>query len=100
MDFRSMVEALRLKQDKVAPKLEPTYYVTVQYNFHTKRWEVCRYDDDGIEVDFKAHKLQGAARLIADSWMDKFNVTRIYVYQMNGKVKDVIFKGIGNEQPV
>ena len=94
MDFGSMVEALRIKQKKVAPKLEPTYYVTVQHNCHTKKWEVCRYDEEGIELDYQAHGLQGAARYVAEAWMDKFNVTRVYIYQMNGKVKDIVFNGV------
>jgi hypothetical protein len=94
MDLRSMVEALCLKQEEVAPRLEPTYYVVVRYNSHTREWEVCRYDEEGIEIDYQTHALQGAARYVAETWMDKFNVTRVYIYQMNGKVKDVVFNGV------
>ena len=93
MDFRSMIEALRAKQKKVAPRLEPVYYVTVRYNPHVKEWAVNRYDNEGIELAHERHQLQGAARYIARTWMDMYNVTRVYVYQMNGKVKEVIMQG-------
>ena len=93
MDFRSMIEALRLKQKKAAPRLEPTYYAVVRYNPHLKEWEVNRYDEEGIELAHERHALQGAARYIARTWMDMYNVTRVYVYQMNGKIKDVLMQG-------
>lgn len=88
MDFRSMIEALRLKQ-KVAPKrIEETYYVNIRYKNY--QWVVTRHTEDGIEMECEKHQLQGAARYIARTWMDMHNVTRIYCYTMKGKVKEVI----------
>lgn len=90
MDFRSMVEALRLKQKKAAPRLEPVYYVVVRYNPFWKEWDVNRYDAEGIELEHQRYPLQGAARYIAKTWMDMYNVTQVTVYQINGKVKEII----------
>lgn len=90
MDFRSMVEALRLKQKKVAPRLEPVYHVVVRYNPFWKEWDVNRYDAEGIELEYQRFPLQGAARYIASTWMDMYNVTQVVVYQMDGKVKEII----------
>ena len=93
MDFRSMIEALRLKQKTVAPRVEPTYYAVVRYNPHLKEWDVNRYDEDSIEMAHERYIHQGAARYIARTWMDMYNVTRVYVYQMDGKLKDVLMQG-------
>ena len=93
MDFKSMIEALRLKQKKAAPRLEPVYYVTVRYNPNVKEWDVKRFDEDSIEMAHERYQLQGAARYIAKTWMDMYNVTRVHVYQMNGKVKEIIMQG-------
>jgi len=90
MVFRSMIEALRLKQKKVAPRLEPIYHVVVRYNRTLKEWDVNRYDAEGIELDHQRFPLQGAARYIANTWMDMYNVTQVTVFQMNGKVKEII----------
>ena len=90
MDFRSMVEALRAKQKKAAPRLDPVLHVIVRYNPFWKEWDVNRYDDEGIELAHERYPLQGAARYIASTWMDMYNVTQVVVYQMDGKVKEVI----------
>lgn len=90
MDFKSMVEALRLKQKKAAPRLEPIYHVVVRYNPFWKEWDVNRYDAEGIELEHQRFPLQGAARYIASTWMDMYNVTQVVVYQMDGKVKEII----------
>lgn len=93
MDFKSMIEALRLKQAKVAPRLEPVLHVIVRYNPFWKEWDVNRYDAEGIELAHERYPLQGAARYIANTWMDMYNVTQVVVYQMDGKVKEVIQQG-------
>ena len=90
MDFKSMVEALRLKQKKAAPRLEPVYHVVVRYNKTLKEWDVNRYDEEGIELAHRRVQLQGAARYIARTWMEIYNVTQVTVFQMNGKVKEII----------
>lgn len=87
-----MIEALRAKQKKVAPRIEPVYYAVVKYSPFFKEWEVVRYDDEGIEMEYQRHNLQGAARYIARTWVDMYNVTRIYVYQMDGKLKEAIMQ--------
>ena len=93
MDFKSMIDALRVKQKKVAPRVEAVYYVVVKYNPYHKEWEVIRHDNEGIEMAYERHQLQGAARYVARTWMDMYNVTRIYVYQMDGKLKEAIMQG-------
>jgi len=88
MDFRSMIEALRLKQKTAPKRIEETYYVNIRYKNY--QWVVTRHTEDGVEMDRVEHQLQGAARYIARTWMDMHNVTRIYCYTMKGKVKEVI----------
>ena len=90
MDWKPIIEALRVKQKKAAPRLEPVLHVVVRYNPFWKEWDVNRYDTDGIELAHERYPLQGAARYIANTWMDMYNVTQVTVYQMNGKVKEII----------
>lgn len=88
MDYRSIFEALRLKQKAAPKRIEETYFVNIRYVNY--QWVVTRHTEDGVEVDFEKHNLQGAARYVARTWMDMHNVTRIYCYTMKGKVKEVI----------
>lgn len=90
--FAMMIEALRLKQKEAAPRVEPVYKVVVRYNPFWKEWDVNRYDEEGIELQHERHQHQGAARYIARTWMDMFNVSQIVVYQMDGKVKEHIMR--------
>jgi hypothetical protein len=90
MDWKPIIEALRVKQKKAAPRLESVLHVVVRYNKVHKEWDVNRYDAEGIELAHERYSLQGAARYIAKTWMDMYNVTQVTVYQMNGKVKEII----------
>jgi len=90
VDWTSMIEVLRLKQKKAAPRLEPVYHVVVRYSPFWKEWEVIRYDSEDIELAHERFPLQGAARYIASTWMDMYNVTQVTVFQMNNKVKEII----------
>lgn len=90
MDFTSMVEALRSMKKKEVSRLEPVYHVVVRYNKTLKEWDVNRYDEEGIELAHRRVQLQGAARYIARTWMEIYNVTQVTVFQMNGKVKEII----------
>ena len=91
--FLTMIEALRLKQKEAAPRSEPVLHAVVRYNPYFKEWDVSRYDESGVEMGHERHQLQGAARYIASTWMDMYNVTNVRVYQIDGKVKEIIEKG-------
>lgn len=98
MNWNTMIEEVRKRQkesEKYAnPRKRPAYYVVVKYDKRNQEWTVTRYADDGIEMERERYHLKGNAKYIANLWMDTKDVTRIYIHKVNGKMDDIIMKGM------
>ena len=100
MEFETWIDALRQHQKDsemyANPKKKMAYYVTVKYRKDDKEWIVTRFDDTGIEMERERYHLKSNAKWIANLWMETKDVTRVYIYKVNGKMDDIIMKGQSN----
>lgn len=86
-----MMKGCSLKTTKSSRSGAIAYYVNVIYDKRNQEWKVARYDEQGNELERQLFHFKSNAKWVANQWMDKHQVTRVYIYKVNGKVDDIIF---------
>lgn len=94
MEYFEWMEGLKKAQKRVSDRPLVAYYATVRYR--NGDWFATRFDDENIEMERVEHGLFETAKHMALTWMDMFNVTRVYVYNKDGELVDTVMQGNKN----